>query len=1179
MCHNHAARLRQMSARRRSVASTVTLIGLLALGLAGEPAMAGPTIHVPGDYATIQEAINASYNGVEIVVAPDTYHETISFGGRQITLRSSDGPATTIIDAQNNDRAVYFNSGEQRGSVLEGFTITGGGAYIAWCRPTIRGCVFSGNTRDDGPAIRIESASPLIADCTFDGNTAQYDNAGAVQIWGQGGEPVIRGCTFSNNATAAASGRGGAVYVADPGMACLLEDCTFTDNTARFDGGALYFGNHNESVVRACVFERNDANWGGAIIVTSQSATLIEGCSFTDNTSTQYGGAIVINGASVIIVQDGAFVGNASNIGGAIHASNAGTGLTIEGCLFDGNTAGWESGAVHVAGDIDASISDSVFTGNSAPQTAGAIRVRDGADLDMLEVTFSGNVARTGGAIQVCCDSTTEIDRGTFTENFAEYGGAIDCDGDTARLALLDSYLARNGANWGGAVRLQYTLLPLIRHCVFEHNEARWGGAVGSNHSTDVHIEGCLVTHNSAWDRGGGFLMEATTGDTYITNTTIAHNLSTNNDGVGINSTNASTLAITNSILWGNARQSGVLTQIGGNAAVTVSSCDVQGGYGGTDIIDEDPFFADPAGGDYRLMSGSPCIDTGSNALVPAGLTVDLDGHARILDGDADASDDVDMGAHEAADCNGNGIPDFEDIDTGYSSDVNGNGEADDCDEVFAYNVDRDLLYSSLTEAMDDAESGEHIYASPAAFHMDDLDFAGKPLRLESAGRIAQPAGGTIELADESLIETHPDQRFVSDGSLRTAAGSGAMIRADEFWLNEPGALAARSGSTLTIDAPGGSLLFGSLHVAGNAAVAFSGPLCLWEPGPVTVMPGGSLVVGGMLSHAASMTMFDAAVLTGPVETQGSMQLAGVEWVADGFDVQYGAHVIAHGEFYTDMLNESEIDLTGDTLIVGDLANEVTGIITIHAGTTTLVGTLTNDGAIVGDLQTSRETAGPRAYGDGLVIQGGYHAGADSSLTMPHEAWSVSVRGDFDCAITNSSRFDMKDAALILVGVMQTQHVEVMSTDLGADPRGFERGQPGLFPIGTLRVGPTPAVAALVDDHDNDGQGQSAGEAVYVHHLIIEPGATLLTGDHPVYYAALTLLGGVDNIDHLVPVALYRGDINEDGRIDLADHGGLHDCLTGPEGGIAASCAPANLDTDSDVDLADFARFQNNFTN
>ncbi len=77
-------------------------------------------------YCSIQTAIDNAVDTDEIVVAPGTYFETIDFLGNAIALRSSDGPDVTIIDAQQTGTVVTCNSGEGPGTVLEGFTITGG---------------------------------------------------------------------------------------------------------------------------------------------------------------------------------------------------------------------------------------------------------------------------------------------------------------------------------------------------------------------------------------------------------------------------------------------------------------------------------------------------------------------------------------------------------------------------------------------------------------------------------------------------------------------------------------------------------------------------------------------------------------------------------------------------------------------------------------------------------------------------------------------------------------------------------------------------------------------------------------------------------------------------------------------------------------------------------------------
>ncbi len=61
-------------------------------------------LHVPGDFPTIQAAIDAAMDGDEVEVHPGTYNENINLLGKAITVRSVDptDPAvvvSTIINA------------------------------------------------------------------------------------------------------------------------------------------------------------------------------------------------------------------------------------------------------------------------------------------------------------------------------------------------------------------------------------------------------------------------------------------------------------------------------------------------------------------------------------------------------------------------------------------------------------------------------------------------------------------------------------------------------------------------------------------------------------------------------------------------------------------------------------------------------------------------------------------------------------------------------------------------------------------------------------------------------------------------------------------------------------------------------------------------------------------------
>jgi len=163
----------------------VLVILLLVVPMAAYSA----TIEVPKDYSKIQDAINASASGDTVLVSPGRYIENIDFKGKAITIKSLDGPHTTIIDGKdpmNPDfgSVVTFQNGETLDSILDGFTITNGtGSKI-------------GNNIVGGGVICINSSSPSILNNIITNNSS--DSAGG-GIFIEGGAPIVANSIISNN--------------------------------------------------------------------------------------------------------------------------------------------------------------------------------------------------------------------------------------------------------------------------------------------------------------------------------------------------------------------------------------------------------------------------------------------------------------------------------------------------------------------------------------------------------------------------------------------------------------------------------------------------------------------------------------------------------------------------------------------------------------------------------------------------------------------------------------------------------------------------------------------------------------------------------------------------------------------------------------------------------------------
>jgi hypothetical protein len=104
---------------------------IVAMLVLAETSLAA-TINVPGDYTTIQEAVDAASDGDEVIVGSGTYtstsDEVLNTLGKSITLRASGTPEETILDGEGARRVVRIGGGEGADTIIEGFTITGGSA-------------------------------------------------------------------------------------------------------------------------------------------------------------------------------------------------------------------------------------------------------------------------------------------------------------------------------------------------------------------------------------------------------------------------------------------------------------------------------------------------------------------------------------------------------------------------------------------------------------------------------------------------------------------------------------------------------------------------------------------------------------------------------------------------------------------------------------------------------------------------------------------------------------------------------------------------------------------------------------------------------------------------------------------------------------------------------------------
>ncbi len=378
-------------------------IGTAFVGAIGATAAAA-ALHVPGDFAAIQACIDAAVSGVdECVVAPGTYHETINFLGKAITVRSSGGADVTTIDATGvGGSVVTCVSGEGPDTVLDGFTITGGtgtdaggytlggGMYNHYSSPTVINCTFSGNTADYGGGIYNYDSSPTVAGCTFSGNTSPYGAGGGMYNY-RGSSAWVAHCTFSGN-TAVAGGAGICNYDSSPTVIA----CTFSGNTSPYGAGGGMYNAYGSPVVTNSTFSGNTANDGGGMF-SSRSRATVTNCMFSENTAgnkgTQASGGGMSNYVSNPIVTHCSFNRNFAAYGGGM-CNTRGSNPMVTNSAFSGNTASVSGGGMQNNGSSPTAV-NCVFGGNGAGY-GGAMYTRSGTPI-VTSCTFIGNSAFSAG--------------------------------------------------------------------------------------------------------------------------------------------------------------------------------------------------------------------------------------------------------------------------------------------------------------------------------------------------------------------------------------------------------------------------------------------------------------------------------------------------------------------------------------------------------------------------------------------------------------------------------------------------------------------------------------------------------------------------------------------------------------------------------------------------------------
>src|ERR1044071_9080671 len=227
----------------------------------------------------------------------------------------------------------------------------------------------------------------------------------------------------------------------------------------------------------------------------------------------------------------------------------------------------------------DALVSNCVITGNAAMAGGGAYW---GQLINCVVATNRASFG--GGAVRISASNCT------FSGNAATEGGGADAA--TLNRCILAGNVATNG---GGCV------YSSLNNCAVFGNSAVTGGGLYEAHA----INSCPIANNSSMTGGGVY--------------------------------GYTNLGAVNSIIFFNTAPNGS-NYFSPNIAFFNNCCTAPLPAANFNITN-DPVFVDFGGGNLRLQSNSPCIDSGYNDGAPPGP--DLDGNPRIVGAT------IDIGAYE----------------------------------------------------------------------------------------------------------------------------------------------------------------------------------------------------------------------------------------------------------------------------------------------------------------------------------------------------------------------------------------------------------------------------------------------------------------------------------------------------------------------------------------------------
>jgi len=147
-------------------------------------------IHVPGDFNSIQEAVDASMDGDTIRIGPGVWQESADLGDKSLALLGAVPPDSTILEGDGLDPVLRADTTVHEGSLLEDLCFRGGSDGIALdsARMQLERCSFRHN---DAHGLHADRSVLDVYDCDFSRN--------GIGFYAYRSQVLLFGCQISLN--------------------------------------------------------------------------------------------------------------------------------------------------------------------------------------------------------------------------------------------------------------------------------------------------------------------------------------------------------------------------------------------------------------------------------------------------------------------------------------------------------------------------------------------------------------------------------------------------------------------------------------------------------------------------------------------------------------------------------------------------------------------------------------------------------------------------------------------------------------------------------------------------------------------------------------------------------------------------------------------------------------------